>query len=491
LLPGVVRDWDETWGIGSSSEPWDTFSDHEFSKLIAEANWDLGHGVLTSVTGYIDVTAFSGSDFDGLPPESLHVVTRLYIDQEQISQELRYASKFSEKFDFTAGLFYFDQHLTYGEQRHSDAFVSPTNPFGLRPPGHDELDHDSWAVFAEGRILVTDQLNLTVGGRYTEETKEVQIGLVNSGSCGARMVPPFETSTEFFCIAGDGPGGWDIVDEETWRSFSPRVTLQYHANDDLMLFGGWTRGFRSGGFSFRASPVELTAPGIRPAFYDEEMVDSFEIGMKSDLLDRRLRLNLTAYYQIWDGIQRNLQSGGPSDAVQRTANVDESYVYGLEAEVNWIAALDLLQSGDMLRFDGSLGLADSGYESDYFVSGQDLSERSFGAPHNTSFVGVLYEHPVGPNGATVGWRASYYWQEEYWAEGVKILSTGINHYNARNLLDASVQYTSGDGRWYAKLFGKNLLDDEYYVARVPFAASFGLGNPGEPLTWGLTLGFRN
>ncbi|MCP5178926.1 MAG: TonB-dependent receptor [Pseudomonadales bacterium] len=494
LLPGVTREWDETWGVGSASEPWTTFSDHEVEKFVLEANWDVGHGILTAVTGYIDVDAFSGADFDGLPPGGLAVITRLYIDQEQFSQELRYASNFSEKFDFTAGLYYFTQDLFYGEQRHANTFVSATNPFGLRPPGADELKHDSYAAFIEGRIHLSDDMTLTLGGRYTSEKKDVKIGLVNSGSCSASMVPPFETSTTFFCLGGAAPGGWDIVDDETWNSFSPRISVDYRLNDDVLLFAGWTRGQRSGGFSFRASPTELTVaandPTFRPAYYDEEQVDSIEIGMKSDLLDRRLRLNVTAYYQFWDGIQRNLQAGGPSDAVQRTANVKESHVYGLETEVSWIAATDLLASGDMLRLDGSLALAKSGYDSDYFESGRDLSDDPFGAPHNTAYGAIVYEHPVGGNGASLAWRATYQWKEAYWQEGIR-QSTAINHYNANNRLDASVQFNSADGNWFIKAFGRNLTYDKTYQARVVFASTFGLGNPDDPRTFGVTFGFEH
>jgi len=444
---------------------------------------------VASVTGYVDVTAFSGSDFDALPPESIKVITRLYIDQEQFSQELRYASSFSETFDFTAGLFYFDQHLTYGEQRAGGARTEE-NPFGLQAPGYDELDHDSWAAFIEARWHMTDKLTLTVGGRYTDETKDAEIGLVNSGSCQARTVPAFETSTTFYCL--DGPAnGWDVVDKETWKSFSPKLGLDYAYSDNLLLYTSITRGYRSGGFSFRASPTEIGNPFIRPTYYDEEQVDSLELGMKSDLLDNRLRLNLNAFYQWWDGIQRNLQQGPIGAIIQRTANVDDSHVYGFEAEFNWIAALDALMDGDMLRFDGSVGLAESGYDSDdYVVSGQDLSGQEFGAPHNTAFLGFLYEHPLGAQGATLSWRGSYYWKDSWRSEGVP-RPTGIDEYNSRELVDASIQYTSADGRWYARLFGKNLTYDKNYAARVPFANSFGLGNPEEPRTWGLTLGFSN
>jgi len=495
-LPGITRDWDETWGVGSANEPWGTFSDHEVSKTIAEINWDLGHGVLTSVTGYIDVDAFSGADFDGLQPGLTQVLTRIYIDQEQISQEIRYASDFSEKFDFTAGLYYFDQQLSYGEQRHNGLpFVTPTNPFGLQAPGVAELDHDSWAAFIESRIHFSEDLTLTVGGRYTVENKDVKIGLVLSNSCTASVVPPFETNTLFFCSRGRAPGGWDIDDGEEWESFSPRINLQYFLNEDVNAYIGWSRGQRSGGFSFRASPTELTIatrdPNFRPAYYDEEEVDNFEAGIKADLLDRRLRTNLTVYYQKWHDIQRNLQDGNPlTGIVQRTANVKDSHVYGVEAEFNWIALTDALVAGDMFRIDGSIAYGKSGYDSDYVERGVDLSNDPFGAPHDTSFLGLFYELPVGGAGAALSFRASYFWKESYWQEGVRN-ALALNKYSSVNSVDASIEYRSADERWFVRLFGRNLTYDKTYQARVLLGTNFGLGNPDDPRHFGLTFGGQN
>jgi iron complex outermembrane receptor protein len=503
LLPGISRKWDEKWGVSGETEPWDTFSDHEVTKLIGDVSWDVGHGVVTSVTGYIDVEAFSGSDFDGLPGDSLQVVTRLWIDQDQFSQELRYASTFSEKFDFTAGVYYFDQDLRYGEQRCCS--FSSSNPldtiFGVRPPGYDELDHDSWAVFADVRINLTDALSLNLGGRYTDETKKVKIGIVNYGSCTGAIAPPFETSKLFFCDGGNADG-FDIQDKETWKSFSPKVGLQFDVSDDMMLYTSWTRGFRSGGFSFRVGAGELGVaaqdPTFRPSFYDEERVDSLEVGMKSDWWDNRMRLNVVGFYQWWDGIQRNLQEGVPGNIIQRTANVDDSHVYGVEVELSAIAGLDMLTDGDMLRFDLAVALADSGYDSDDYVLRDpitldvtvDLTDQNFGAPHNTAFAAITYEHPVGPQGGTLSWRASYWYKEGHWSEGVR-LESGFNKYEEKNEIDASLQYTSGDGRWFAKVFGKNLTYDKHYDARVAFSSNWGLGNPAQPRTWGLTVGFQN
>ena len=139
--------------------PWGSHSDHEIEKFIVEANWDLGHGVLTSVSGAINVDVHSGSQFEGI--EAFIITTRLNIDQEQFSQELRYASTFSETFDVTAGMYYFSQDLNYGEVRAQGSRVGsaqpgvsdPNNPFGIRAPTYDELEHESWAVFAGGFLI--------------------------------------------------------------------------------------------------------------------------------------------------------------------------------------------------------------------------------------------------------------------------------------------------------------------------------------------------
>jgi iron complex outermembrane receptor protein len=500
------RKWDTTYAGNAENEPWRSFSDHEVKKVIVEVNYDAGHGIFTSITGFVDVLAFSGGDFEGLPSGSpLNVVSRLMIDQDQFSQELRYASTFSEKYDFTAGLFYFTQDLFYGEQRCCQ--YSQPNVFGVRPPGVDELDHDSLGAFAEVRIKLSDVLTLSLGGRYTKEKKDVKIGFVNFGSCQAAVAPRFETSDYFVCTGGSAGGGYDYADDETWTSFSPKVSLQYQVTEDVMLYTSATRGFRSGGFSFRAGAGELLlrdaqiAAGvkpIRPTFYDEEQVDSVEIGIKSDWYENRLRFNATGYYNWWDGIQRNLQEGLPGNITQRTANVEESHVYGLEIEVNAIAGLDMFVEGDMLRIDGAFAVAESGYDSDDYVIldpdtltvATDLTKQEFGAPHNTAFVAAIYEHPVGNQGATLSWRASYWWKDSNYNEGVQ-RANGLNKYEERSEYDAQVRYTSPDGKWYIKAFGKNLDYDKGYVARVPFAATWGLGNPREPRTYGITIGFES
>tara|TARA_B100000795_G_scaffold28471_1_gene18831 strand:+ start:4219 stop:6567 length:2349 start_codon:yes stop_codon:yes gene_type:complete len=491
-----ARRWDETY---DDEFPWGSHSDHEINKYIVEANWDVGHGIITSLTGFIDVDVHSGSQFEGIIP--FIITTRLHIDQDQVSQELRYASTFSETFDITAGLYYFQQDLKYGEARAQGSRMGKqqpgisdlTNPFGLRAPTYSELDHEAFALFAEARWHLNDQWTVIAGGRYTDESKDVSMCMIYTGSCSGNESAPFIGSSNW-SNGGGAVDGWDMVDDESWDSFSPKVAVEYRPQEDLLYYASATRGFRSGGFSFRAGAAELATqandPSFRPAFYDRERVDSLEFGMKSDWKDNTIRVNATAFYQWWDGIQRNLQEGPVGNIIQRTANVEDSHVYGIELETNWIAGYDLLLKGDTLRFDISLGWADSGYDSDYIVSTVDLSDETYAAPHETAYLGVSYNHPVGDSGAEIRWRVSYFWQEEYAPEGVP-RGTGLELYSRIKLLDASVQIASADDKWYARLFGKNLNDYEYYVGRVPFSSSFGVGLPANPKTWGLTIGYNH
>ena len=108
------------------------------------------------------------------------------------------------------------------------------------------------------------------------------------------------------------------------------------------------------------------------------------------------------------------------------------------------------------------------------ISGNDLGEQQFAAPHQTAYVGLSYSHPVGTKGAEVRYRTSYFWQESYRNEGVP-RATDIDVNLPIKLWDASIQFNSSDGKWYARAFGKNLSYHKYYVAQVPFADGFGVG----------------
>lgn len=483
------RAWRETW---AEQDRIPSISDHDNWRLTGEAIWELDHGVITSITGYMSVDVISGSEFDGLPPPTNIAETRLYTDQDQFSQELRYASTFSEVFDFTIGAYFFTQDLFYGEQRAAGRFVSVNNadpvldnPDGLRPPGLSILDHKSWSVFVEGHYNMSDHIVITLGGRYTYEKKVASIGFVNFGSCDSSGEG--DAGFKIFECTRGLMNGFDIQDQESWKNFAPKVGIDFRVNDDILVYASWTRGFRSGGFIFRASPNDLLF-SPRPAFYNREKVESFEIGLKSDLFDDRLRFNTAVFYGLWDDIQRNLQFGTDAGNIfQTTLNADDSYVWGIEVEINYIVGTDMMSEGDSLRFDGSFGWFDSKHTSFVDFNGDLMDDRDipFVAPDTTFYMGLTYEHPLGNSGGYLSWRVSYNYTSRY---GFNAGNNPVSIYRAKDIVDAFIRFDSADESWHISIFGKNILDDQYYESRVAFGSTFGIGYIGMPATWGVEAG---
>ena len=482
-----ARAWNETW---DNSFPFVSNTDQTVNKVILEGNYKLESGVVTSVTGYINLEAWGGGQFDGVPAritESFQMQK-----QHQFSQELRYASTFSEVFDFTVGGYYFTQDLRYGEQRAAGSsvgvrrvgVVDPLNPYGLTAPGYSTLDHETMGVFVEGHWKLSDKLSLTGGLRYSDETKASQIGVVGFGSCNSFQTPPFYVDA-FSCTRG-AKNGFDIVDSQGWSDLSWKFAAQYQFNDDVMAYYSLSRGFRSGGFSMRVAAAELTAAGVRPSFYDGERVDQHEVGIKADWWDGRGRTNLTYFYQKWDNIQRTIQQGV---AVQKTANVKESHIQGVELEVNLILAKDALGGGDSLRLDLAGGKIWTAYDSPYIVGTANLQQQHFAVPHDTGSVALTYELPVGAESGKFSFRAGLDYMGPWFTEG-PIRVTRIGRYRAKRLVDASIGYTTGDGKWSAKVFGKNLKDDQFYETFVPFSDTSGVAWPGNPRSYGVTVSYR-
>jgi iron complex outermembrane receptor protein len=483
-----ARGWDETW---DNSVPYESNTDQTVNKGVLEVNYTLSSGVITSVTGYMDLEGWGGGQFDGVPARITETIQMQ--KQHQFSEELRFASTFSGVFNFTVGGFYFDQEVEYGEMRAAGSsvgvrrpgVVDPLNPYGLTGPGYSTLSHTSKGVFLETHWQPWEKVSLTAGLRQSEESKSSSIGIVGFGSCNSFQQPPFYYRDEFSCTRG-AKNGFDIVDSEDWSDLSWKFAAQYQFTDDIMAYYSVTRGYRSGGFSMRVAAAELTAAGVRPSFYDGERVDQQEVGLKAEWFDGRARTNLTAFYQNWRDIQRTIQQGV---AVQKTANVKDSHVKGVELEANLILAKSMMADGDSLRLDLAGGKIWTGYDSPYIVGTANLQSQDFAVPHETGSVAFAYELPVGADSAKMSFRVALDYMGPWITEG-PIRPTLIGRYRAKRLMDASIGYSSADGDWSVNVFGKNLLDDQYFETAVPFSDTSGVGWPGAPRSYGVTLSYR-
>ncbi|HKD22354.1 MAG TPA: TonB-dependent receptor, partial [Rhizomicrobium sp.] len=191
-----------------------------------EANWHLGFGTVTSVTGLRTFTDYDGSDFDSSPIPFFHAVR----DQthHQLSEELRLASDPGGPVDYVAGLFYMHQryHLTNNE---SGLIFG-----GITVPEIAGQANDAYAAFGQVDWHVIDKLTLTAGGRYSYETKDFTIQ------------PLFFPVSETF--------------HHNWGNFSPKVGASYAWTPDFMTYVQWQKGFRSGGYDGRAGSFDTAGP---------------------------------------------------------------------------------------------------------------------------------------------------------------------------------------------------------------------------------------
>jgi iron complex outermembrane receptor protein len=409
---------------------------------VVEANWDVFGGVLTSVTGVRNVSTRVVTDFDGTP--SAGFLQQIAQDQEQFSSELRFAAEVNNFLSYTVGLYYFDQKFDFRERRSLN-----NNATNIATRSH--LDNDSFAAFADADFRLTDKLTVTAGVRYTQETKTASAAAF--GAC----------SLDWENCTFTGP--LSTSDENT----SPRISVSYDIADKQLIYASATRGFRSGGFSLRGTAL------IEP--YRAEEVTAYEIGYKGDLLDRRLRLNLAAYQNTYDDLQRTVLGVSESaGVVQSVFNAAAATVTGAEVEVTAILS-------NNFEVTAAYGYTDAKY--DEYLGYADPSAISFvRIPENTATIAARYERTLA-DGAQLVARAAAQYTDEYFYDDTNLLKQ-----EPYTLVDASLAYTNATGDWTVTLWGKNLTEEEY----SPWGSTLGaLGEnrfPGAPRTFGIRLQAR-
>jgi iron complex outermembrane recepter protein len=423
----------------------------DVDSYIANVNWDLGDTyALTYIGGYItsdDDTAF---DFDGSPETIYHA--RKQSDYQQRSHELR-LSRTGEVFSGQAGLYFWD----------ADSYS-----INRAPSLNDRAwaSSESFSVYGEGDFRFLEKNVLTLGFRYIEEDKELE-KFVDDGA-GNASIPKGTTA--------------DRSDDDTiWR-----LSLRHEFDNGNMVYGTYSTGFRSGGFSPRAATVEVMQRG-----QDPEKLTNYEAGLRTRWFENRLQLNATVFHMIYDDMQieTSLPSDNPANPQQQGFdNVGKAKIDGVE--VDFIGRVT-----DNWSLSGSLGLLDAEYDefyTDLYNTGtpQDFTHLELRrAPDVTYTITSDYNLPIGPGEAN--FRVGYNWRSDY--EGTLDNHSGTD-IDAFGVLDASLSYQWGN--WTAAVFGNNLTDEDAYshtFAVVPNAAGGTLwkfATPRTPLTYGLQVTYE-
>ena len=431
-------------------------NDLEIDTFIGEFNLQTDSGILTGIASYRELTYDSSTDFDGSPITLFHFPDN-HEEQEQQTFELRYAGSYSENIDYVVGVSYFEQEMFVGERR----------DFGVADiAGVTELSHDSIGIFAELDYLISDKTKITLGARWTEETKDVTFNAI--GSC----------EKDFSSCSGPSSG---FMRSGTYDDTTPKIAITHSLNEDVNIYASYTQGFRSGSFDARARTIDSflnSQPG-------PEEVTSIELGLKSTFNDGKVLLNIALFQADYDDIQKlaleecdvNIDTC-PSGRIQRLINAAKATIEGIEIETK-------LSVTDQLSIEGSLGYTDAGF--DEFlgfdadgVRGYDPVTDPIAAaalkfervPELTYNIMANYFQPLA-NGAELDFRISYSYTDDFYNNALMTEAIKTDSYG---LLDASVSYTFAQSGLKLTVFGKNITDEDYH--------DFALDNVLTSLTWG-------
>ena len=399
----------------------DVFSNLEAYGLALNANWDLGPVTLTSITGYRNTKSNILSDFDATPIPFLTV----HRDEahDQFSQEFRLASNADGPLHYVVGAYYMTQEYDIATGQFGLVFGGPT----AGSTAITSQKADSYAVFGQADYEVLPGLTLTAGGRYSQEKKT------------------FTTQPLFFPNSDTFEADFD--------DFSPKFAVNYKWSDNLMTYAQYSRGFRAGGFNGRAGTFAAVGP------YDSESVDSYEVGVKSDLFDRRLRLNAAVFTSNYKDMQQSVQQVIPGTNINQTlvANVGSAKISGFEAEATAVVT-------NAFTVTASVGYLDAGF--DEFVA--NLGDGK-GVIDRTNL--PMTYAPKWSNSVTFNYKESYDFGQVTAQASVRHMSDMYTSFNvvnatsdmalrkANTIVDGSLALELPDGRWRVSLWGKNLTDE--------------------------------
>jgi outer membrane receptor protein involved in Fe transport len=537
------------WSFGNTrfAPPQNDMSNESISATI---NYSISDSVeLTSLTAYSKFennSSYDNSGWQGVPLDAVvggisaldtiaTIVRGLYDDVDRLgavaftnqaeveafSQELRLSGA-NDSLNWLAGVYYSDESVDSNTPQLAD-FNTGTNTahlfFGLGLQATEvpsEQDGNSWAVFGHTEWSLSDQLNLTVGLRYTEDEKEYSGCTADNGDGDlAQFTNAFIPGADPFvageCVMFDGflPALDPFEDELEEDSVSGRLALDYDLNEDSLLYASYSRGFKSGSYpTLTANQHQALEPVV------QEQLDAFELGFKTSLADNTIKLNAAAFY--YDYTDKQLLSKtivpifGPANAL---ANVPESSVTGAEFDLAWQATDNLYISFGATFVDTEVekfqGFNQVGIEGDFSGSEFPLT------PDLQAFLLANYDFSLGND-----WKGFINTNVSYSSESyadysiAEVLDSGLNGPRyagllARNnvvagdsldvlepfvlpsttLVGANIGFVSPDDKWTISIWGRNLTD-EYIRVSARKSSDAILGYTGRPRTYGITASYE-
>jgi len=384
-------------------------------------------------------------DFDEVPLPLVDV--RAFYDDSQVSNELQLNYDAGGRVRGVTGVYWFDGDAGGQVLNHFWNPLLPTaatNPLFGDTQGY--VNTSSIAVYADWTFDLGERFKLDLGARYTDEDKH------------AVALNRFYTDASYTTSWGTAANFDKTVN---FKNVSPKASLDYQFTPDIMGYLSYSRGFKSGGFNIRANTTAVPRSG-EP--FDDEVVDSYEVGTKMAFMDQRAFLNLAYFYNQYKDIQLSVFTsytlpGGGQSFFGDFTNAGKGTVQGVEVEYQLLPTEHWLITGNLAWLDAKY---------DEFISaGVNIadSQRFTNAPEFSGALNVEWRTDLA-NGGNLSARVGYSYQREVWP--TTDLSPLIRQ-GGYGLLNAGVTWKL-DQAWTLALQGTNLTDEEYRTTGYNIAA---------------------
>lgn len=384
-----------------------------------------------SITSYRKVSTHVGVDFDGSP---ILILDSTYdVRQKQYAQEFQFnGASLQKRLDWTLGLYFFREDASFRQESPvlPEFFLAGGPDIGFVVPSEQRTT--SYAAYGQGSYHLTDRLTLTAGLRYTVDKKE--LGREKYSYYSHAVVIPHQSF------------------EEDWGALTPHADLAFRITPDVLTYVSVSEGFRSGGFNSNPTTAADTAP------FDPEYLWTYEAGLKSEWLERRVKLNAAVFHSKYEDMQFSVNTVLPNGSpVKIYRNAGSATIDGFELEAT-------LQPVDSLTFNLGVGYTDATYTNLDASSGVLKGSRFPGTPEWSVSSALEYQADIGAN-AALSARVDYTWKSSLLMELVPAVGPDPTpRQDAYGLLDARVALSSARSTWSAGVFGKNLTDERYMTA---------------------------
>lgn len=484
-MPAYGIPWDSRFITGDPYKSYATYTNFEGIQAPKERSVDAWGAAavvqfditedlqLKSITGYRTYDGNISHDPDQ-SPMSIQVANSV-VGSDQFTQELRLSGRsFSDRLDWTTGVFYFDVENTLRGPIILDLFGADGNPNdALAPPvralrfmQNDSIESTSKSAYLHAIYALTDRWNVFAGYRYTDEEKSYAFD--HSGRVGN--------------LAGSG---FFLVPTPSTVSYARddwRLGMDFDVTDDVMVYGQASTGYRSGGVNPRPfSPTQLTTFG-------PEQATAYEIGAKSSWADGRVRANVAVFYTDYkDRIVNQQIQDNAGIPFTGPINIGTATVQGAELEIEAVPIDHLTISATYGLIDIELD-AQVGSPAGFIDPAGTIPEGSIsqGVPENTASAGIQYEIEIGSAGSFTP-RLDWSRQSRTYYDNPNTLLASQEGYS---LFNARLTWKAPDNEWSVALGVTNLTDEAYYVNKftlLPFGLGTLEGQPARPREWAVTI----